>query len=313
MSDRDMTGEGIGQPVRRKEDLRLLTGKGQYAADYRPADLAYAAMVRTPHASARIVRIETAAAKAAPDVIAVFTGADFSADGRKPIPHAPNWQGAPDVTIRLMPGAKVYVGPHPVLPIDRVRYVGEPVAMVVAESLDAAKDAAELVEVEYETLPAVALASDAIKPGAARVWDEAPGNLSLDGEVGDKAATDAAFARAAHVVRLETWIQRVTGTPMEPRAATGALRSKRAGATRSGPAPAAASMRERQTLAGALGVGLESMPRDVRRHGRQFRHAQHLLFRIRAAALGGAADRPPGASSSATAANASSAIIRAAT
>ncbi len=257
MSDRDMTGEGIGQPVRRKEDLRLLTGKGQYAADYRPADLAYAAMVRTPHASARIVRIETAAAKAAPDVIAVFTGADFSADGRKPIPHAPNWQGAPDVTIRLMPGAKVYVGPHPVLPIDRVRYVGEPVAMVVAESLDAAKDAAELIEVEYATLPAVALASDAIKPGAARVWDEAPGNLSLDGEVGDKAATDAAFARAAHVVRLETWIQRVTGTPMEPRAATGlydeASRRYTIWAGTGG-----GVNRERQTLAGALGVGLES-------------------------------------------------------
>ena len=250
-------GQGIGQPVRRKEDLRFLTGKGHYAADHNPPGLAYATMVRSPHAHARIRVIDIASAEKVAGVVAIFTGATLLADHINPIPHNPNWDGPPDVTMKLKAGSKVFTTRHPALPADRVRFVGEAVVMVIAETIAAAKDAAELIEVEYEPLQAVAQASDAMKPGAPRVWDDCAENVSLDGEVGDAAATDAAFAKAAHVVRLETWIQRVTGSPMEPRAAIGEYdaETKRysiwAGT-------GGGVTRERSTLAGLLGVPLES-------------------------------------------------------
>jgi len=221
MSERSETGGGIGKFVQRKEDLRLLTGKGHYVADVQPPGTAYAAMVRSPHAHARIRKIETASAKGARGVIAVLTGADFLADGRKAMDHRPTLVGPPDVTVAVRPGFTTFTHPQPLLPADKARYVGEPVAIVVAESAEAAKDGAELVEVDYEVLAAVPMASDAVKPAAPKVWEEAPSNLCVDVTVGDKAATDAAFAKAAHVVKLDTWIQRVTGTPMEPRNAVG--------------------------------------------------------------------------------------------
>ena len=221
MSERSETGGGIGKFVQRKEDLRLLTGKGHYVADVQPPGTAYAAMVRSPHAHARIRKIETASAKGARGVIAVLTGADFLADGRKAMDHRPTLVGPPDVTVAVRPGFTTFTHPQPLLPADKARYVGEPVAIVVAESAEAAKDGAELVEVDYEVLPAVPMASDAVKPAAPKVWEEAPSNLCVDVTVGDKAATDAAFAKAAHVVKLDTWIQRVTGTPMAPRNAVG--------------------------------------------------------------------------------------------
>ncbi len=249
------TGQGIGQALPRKEDLRLLTGKGHYAADHNPPNLAYAAMLRTPHAHARIRKIDTGAAKRAPGVIAVFTGADFLADGRKPIPHNPSWEGPPDVTMKLPPDFKVYVARHLPLPDEEVRFVGEPVAMVVAETHDAAKDAAELIEVEYEVLAAVTRAHDAVKTGAPQVWGDRSGNISIEGEVGDKAATDAAFAKAAYVVKLDTWIQRVTGTPMEPRAAIGSIDEQGRYTIWAG--TGGGMVRERQTLAGSMGVPVE--------------------------------------------------------
>ncbi len=221
MDGRSETGGGIGKPVQRKEDLRLLTGKGHYVTDQRLPGMAFAAMVRSPHAHARIVSIATERAKAAPGVIAVLTGADFIADGLKAMDHRPTLVGPPDVTVRVREGFTIFTHAEPMLPADKARYVGEPVAMVVAETQDQAKDGAELVEVEYEALPAVTMAADAVKAGTQRVWDEAPSNLCVDVEVGDKAATDAAFAKAAHVTRLDTWVQRVTGTPMEPRNAVG--------------------------------------------------------------------------------------------
>jgi len=146
----------------------------------------------------------------------VLTGADYRADGLGPIAHNPGLSRPPDVVPRVA-GIAPIATPHWPMPVDRVRFVGEPVALVVAETIAAAKDAAELVDVAYDPLPAVARAADAVKPGAPQLWDTAPGNLGIDVEVGDEASTKAAFARAAHVVRLDTWIQRVAGVPMEPR------------------------------------------------------------------------------------------------
>jgi carbon-monoxide dehydrogenase large subunit len=221
MSERSETGGGIGKFVQRKEDRRLLTGKGYYVADVSLPGTAYAVLVRSHHAHARIRKIEKQAAERAPGVLAVLTGADFIADGLHLMDHRPTLVGPPDVAVTNRAGFTTFTHAQPMLPADKVRYVGEPVALVIAETIDQAKDGAELVEVDYEILPAVAMAKDALKPGAARVWDEAGSNLCVDVEVGNKDATDAAFARAAHIVRFETWCQRVTGTPMEPRNAVG--------------------------------------------------------------------------------------------
>ena len=207
---------GIGQPVRRKEDFRLLTGRGRFGDDIVLPHQAQAGFVRSPHAHARIVAIDKAAALAAPGVLAVLTGADYTAAGLGPIPHNPGLSSPPDVQARLC-GASPIATRHYPLPADRARFVGEPVALVVAETIAAAKDAVELVDVIYEPLAVVVRATDAITRGAPKLWDEAPDNVCIDIEVGDAAATEAAFARAAHVVRLETWAQRVTGVPMEPR------------------------------------------------------------------------------------------------
>ena len=207
---------GIGQPVRRTEDFRLLTGRGRFGDDLVLPHLAHGFFVRSPHAHARIVTVDKMAALAAPGVLAVLTGADYAAAGLGPIPHNPGLSTPPDVQARLTDGPPIATCHYP-LPADRTRFVGEPVALVVAETIAGAKDAAELVEVTYAPLPAVVRAADAITPGAPALWDEAPDNVCIDIEVGDAAATAAAFARAAHVVRLNTLAQRVTGVPMEPR------------------------------------------------------------------------------------------------
>jgi carbon-monoxide dehydrogenase large subunit len=206
---------GIGQPVRRKEDFRLVTGSGRYGDDFVLPGMVHAAFVRSPHAHARIGVIDKAMALAVPGALAVFTGAEYANDGLKPIPHDAGLMAPPDLTVRKRGGP--ITTPHWPLPADKVRFVGEAVAMVVAETIAAAKDMAEKVAVDYQPLPAVARAADAIKQGAPVLWDEAPGNICLDIEAGDAEATAAAFARAAHVVRLKTWVQRVTGVPMEPR------------------------------------------------------------------------------------------------
>ncbi len=214
------TGFGIGQPVRRKEDARLLTGKGRYGDDFTLPRSAHAVFVRSPHAHARIVSINKDAVLAAPGVLAVLTGADYVADGLLPIPHNVGLMQPPDVAVRLR-AAPVATAHYP-LPPDKARFVGEQVALVVAETIAAARDAAELLDVRYEVLPSVAYAADAVQPGAPLLWNEAPDNVCIDIEIGNEAATVAAFARAAHVVRLETLAQRVTGVPMEPRTIAGA-------------------------------------------------------------------------------------------
>src|SRR6266446_4363975 len=207
---------GIGQPVRRKEDFRLLTGRGSFGDDLVLSGMAHAVIVRSPHAHARIIAIDKQAALAAPGVLAVLSGADYLADGLGPIPHNPTLNGPPDVAVRKRGLEPITTLDHP-LPADKVRFVGEPVAMVVADTIAAAKDAAERVDISYEPMPVVARAVDALAPDAPLLWENAPGNLCVDIELGDETATAAAFARAAHVVRLSTWVQRVTGVPMEPR------------------------------------------------------------------------------------------------
>ena len=221
MDTHDATGR-IGQPVRRVEDLRLLTGAGCFSDDVSLPGQAYGFVVRSPHAHARIRAIDAGAALAMPGVIAVLTGADLVADGIKPFPHAPAAQSPPDIKLVNTDGSPFYVARHLPLAVDRARFVGEGVALVVAETLAAAKDGAEHVAVDYEPLPAVTASRAAVAPDAPRLWDDAASNVTVDARVGDAAATEAAFARADHVVRFETWVQRVTGVPMEPRAALGA-------------------------------------------------------------------------------------------
>jgi carbon-monoxide dehydrogenase large subunit len=212
-------GVRIGQPVRRKEDLRLVTGRGCFTDDISLPGQVHAVMVRSPHAHARIRHIDTAAAMAVPGVLAVLTGRDLLADGLRPIPHKV-WQQHPaDMPLRERGGFKTFTAPHYALPADKARFVGETVAVVIAETVAAAKDGAELVSVDYEALPAVTDTREAAHPDAPRLFDEALSNVVVDAELGDFAATEAAFARAAHVVKFETWVQRVTGVPMEPRAA----------------------------------------------------------------------------------------------
>jgi aerobic carbon-monoxide dehydrogenase large subunit len=212
----------IGEPVRRQEDFRLLTGNGCYADDIKLDRIAHAVFVRSPHAHAKIRRIDVAAAKRAPGVLAVLTGQDALAAGLAPIPHVPGGEGGgADIALIDRPRfTRVKTRRFPIV-TDKARAVGEIVAMVVGETIEAAKDGADLVEVDYEALAAVTHSLDAVAEGAPRLWDEYPSNLCVDAEVGDRAATDAAFAKAPHVSRLATWVQRVTGVHLEPRAAIG--------------------------------------------------------------------------------------------
>jgi carbon-monoxide dehydrogenase large subunit len=211
----------IGHPIRRKEDARLLTGKGRYTDDFSLPGQTHAAMVRSPHPHARIVRIDTSVAKAMKGVLLVLTGADCIADALKPIPHSPVPSTNFDLKLTAKGGKPVFAGRHVLLPADRARHVGEPVAVVVAETRAQAMDAAEAVEVEYQELPYTVLTEDALKPGRAPLWDETPDNLLVDTTFGDQAKTDAAFAKAAHVVKSKFNIARVTAVTMELRSCLG--------------------------------------------------------------------------------------------
>ena len=205
---------GIGQAVRRVEDQRFLTGHGRYIDDINLPGQAYGALVLSPHAHARIRRIDTAKAKAAPGVLAVLTGADAVADklGSLTAHLMPEDVGAPK-------GHRTF---QPLLVADRVRFAGDRVAYVVAETAAQARDAAELVEVDYEPLPTVVDLDDAAKPGAAKVWDEcADGNVAFRLRFGNQEATDAAFAAAKHVVKLRLVNNRLSPVAMEPRVAIG--------------------------------------------------------------------------------------------
>ncbi|MEO6748982.1 MAG: xanthine dehydrogenase family protein molybdopterin-binding subunit [Casimicrobiaceae bacterium] len=199
----------IGQSVLRKEDARFLTGSGQYTDDVTLPRQTHAVFVRSPHAHAKIRSVDTSAAKAAPGVLAVFTAADLSGVNGLPC----GW------LITGTDGKPMNEPPHPVLANGKVRYVGDAVAIVVAETLTQAKDGAEKVDVDYEVLPAVVNVVDALKPGAPQLHDEAPGNRCYTWALGDKAAVDAAFARAAHVTKIDIVNNRLSPNAIEPRAA----------------------------------------------------------------------------------------------
>jgi carbon-monoxide dehydrogenase large subunit len=203
----------LGQAVPRFEDPRLLKGGGRYVDDTVLPQMAYGHVLRAPHAHARVRAIDTAAARAAPGVLAVLTGADWRDSGWRDLPTAAG--------NRRRDGSPAYRPRYPALVADRVRWVGDYVAFVVAETRHQAADAAELIAVDYEPLPAVVSTEAALQPGMPRVWDEAPDNISFVYLEGDRAATDAAFAGAAHIVKRKFIINRVTAATMEPRGAIG--------------------------------------------------------------------------------------------
>jgi carbon-monoxide dehydrogenase large subunit len=206
-----MTKFALGQAVSRVEDLALVKGAGRYADDVRLPNEAYAYLVRSPHANAVLRRLDVSAARRAAGVLLVLTGADARADGLGEIPCM--------IPVTNADGTPRGETPRPVLAIDRVRHVGDPIALVVADSAARAKDAAELVEVDYEPLPAVADTHAATLPGAPQVWPGIKRNVCFDIAFGERAAVDAAFARAKHVTRLELVNNRIVANPLEPRAA----------------------------------------------------------------------------------------------
>ncbi len=203
----------LGQAVPRFEDLRLLRGGGRYIDDLVLPRMAFGYVLRSPHAHARIRSIDTRQAKDAPGVLAVLTGDDWQASGwgDLPVPVGPKRRN----------GSPLYRSPFPALVKDRVRWVGDYVAFVVALTRDQAQDAAELIEVDYEPLPAVVATAEAARPGAPLVWDDCPDNICFVHLEGDKAKTDAAFTHAYHIVRHPLVINRVTGATMEPRGCVG--------------------------------------------------------------------------------------------
>ncbi len=206
-----MTKFGLAQSIRRVEDPRLLQGNGRYTDDIVLPGMLHGIVLRSPHAAAKLGAIDTRAAASVPGVKAIYTAADLNADGIAPMPCA-----AP---VQNRDGSNMASPPHPTLADGAVRHVGDPVAFIVAETLQAARDAEELIAVDYSIEPAVIDVVAAIGPGVPLVWSDVPNNISFDWEIGDKAATDAMFARAAHVTRLTVVNNRVVVASMEARAA----------------------------------------------------------------------------------------------
>lgn len=229
---------GIGASLPRLEDARLLTGQGRYSDDASAPGQVHGVVLRSPHAHARIVSLDAAAARNMPGVRLVLTGTDVTSEGLKPIPHIPQAMSPPDIRLDNLDGSPHLIECPSILAIDTVRHVGEGVAFVVAETVAQAKDAAEAIAVVYETLRPI-------------------GDIAVDARVGNPAATRAGFAEAEHVVRLETVIPRVTGVPMEPRAALGFYDSARGRYTLH--AGGGAIVRPKKELALILGIDAEKV------------------------------------------------------
>ncbi|MBI3707325.1 MAG: xanthine dehydrogenase family protein molybdopterin-binding subunit [Proteobacteria bacterium] len=204
---------GVGQAVRRTEDQRLLTGSGRYTDDINLPRQAYAYFLRSPHAHARITKIDLAAAKAASGVLGVFTGADLKAAKIGNMPCL-----AP---VQNRDGSDMPIPPRPAIAQEQVRFVGEMVAMVVAETLAQARDAAELIVADYDPLPAITDLDAALRPGAPQIWNSAKNNLVFDWTLGDEAKTRSAFAKAQRIVAIDLVNNRVIPSSIEPRAAIG--------------------------------------------------------------------------------------------
>src|ERR1700754_722065 len=205
---------GVGQPVRRKEDDTLVRGKGKYTDDFNLPGQAYAWMVRSSHAHGIIRGIDTSAAQAMPGVLGVWTGADLAAAN-----YGPFTCGLP---LKNRDGSPLLQANRSALTTDKVRYVGDPMAFVVAETTAQARDAAEAVELDIDPLPAVTNAEHAAQPGAPQLYDHIPNNVALDYHYGDTDKINAAFASAAHVTKLDIVNTRVAVVSMEPRVALGA-------------------------------------------------------------------------------------------
>jgi carbon-monoxide dehydrogenase large subunit len=203
----------VGAAVARKEDRRFLTGKGSYTDDLNRPNQTHACFLRSPHAHAKIASIDISKAVSAPGVVAVYTGADIAADKVGGIPCG--W------LVKSKDGSPMVEPPHPALVADRVRHVGDQVAVVIAETRAQAKAALKLIEVDYEPLPAVAFVKDATREGAPLVWDQAPGNTCFDWHLGERAPVEEALSKAHKVVEIEVVNNRVIPNAMEPRAAIG--------------------------------------------------------------------------------------------
>jgi carbon-monoxide dehydrogenase large subunit len=242
----------IGRPLPRKEDARLTTGAGRFSDDFAAPGQCHASMVRSPHPHARIRSVDFSHAWAMPGVVGVYGGADCLAAKLAPIPHDPLPKTKYDMKLTAPGGGTVFIGPHMLLPADKVRHVGEAVAMVVAETLPQALDAAEAVEIDYEELPFVLHSEDAMAPSAPLVWDVVPLNTPIETWFGDKDATDRAFAAADHVVATELHIDRVTGVPLEPRAALAEYDATSGRYTLH--AGSGGAVRQKNELAGVLGI-----------------------------------------------------------
>src|ERR1700677_187890 len=208
-----MAFEGIGASVRRKEDARFLNGRGNYTDDINRPNQLHAYLKRSDRPHAKINSIDSSAASKAPGVVAVFTGADMAAENIGGLPCG--WQ------IHNKDGSPMAEPPHPVIAVGKVRHVGDPVAVVIAETKQQAKDAAELLSIDYTDLPGVATMAAALAPGAALIHDDAPGNICYDWHIGDKAVVDVVFAGAHKIVRLDLTNNRLIPNAMEPRAAIG--------------------------------------------------------------------------------------------
>ncbi|MCC6949612.1 MAG: xanthine dehydrogenase family protein molybdopterin-binding subunit [Bradyrhizobiaceae bacterium] len=253
-------GPFIGRPMLRYEDLRLVRGAGRYTDDISLPNQTYAIFVRSPHAHANIRKIDAARARALPGVVAVLTAQDYLGDGCKPIPQVPNPTDVIEykqLAFHANGERKVLDEPHLPLAAERARYVGEPVAVAIAESAHAARDAAEAVEVDYEVLPAVVDAEAAITSGAQALWPSAPDNVALDCTFGDPEAVREAFAGADLVVEQTFRNQRIATAQMEPRAAIGDYDA--ASGQYISIAGSQGVHQQRRALAGALGVPPEKV------------------------------------------------------
>src|SRR5215472_12652309 len=225
----DISFRFIGQPIVRKEDARLTTGRGRFSDDFSVDGQIYAVMLRSPHAHARILGIDARRAKAMPGVLGVFAGADCLADGLTAIPHDPLPKTKYDMKLEAAGGGALFIGPHLLLPADKARHVGEAVAMVVAETVAQALDAAECVDVDYDVLPGVYHSEDAMRPGA----------------------------RADRVVAMDFHIDRVTGVPLEPRSALGEYDAGSGRYTLH--AGSGGAVRQKRELAAVLGIAPERL------------------------------------------------------
>ncbi len=249
----------IGHPLPRFEDQRLLTGRGRYTDDFRIEHAAHAIMLRSPHAHARIIAIDAAAARALPGVLAVLTAQDYLADGHQPIHHVPN---PADAIEYARPSFGLHGGifhDTTMLPLahERARFVGEPVACIIAETASLARDAAELVDVTYDPLPAVTDAAAAIAPGAPQLWDGIPGNLCVDEGFGDAADIDARLAASHHVEQHRFVNQRIVNAQMEPRAVVGWVDEQTGHTTLRSSSQGV--VRQRGLLAQTLGIPLDQV------------------------------------------------------